>query len=143
MIHRQRAIAAIRGEPLDRIPFIARMDLWYNYNYNGGTLPGKYRGWSSWDFQRDLDIGIFGFGAWSVKYYKLVYHNIQVHNPVRLIEELTECVTPSGTLRTRILLSAWMVLPCLSRAGCQCIFPCSTTWAARLFLRAVRPSGQS
>ena len=39
MTHRQRAIAAIRGERPDRVPFIGRMDLWYAYNFNRGTLP--------------------------------------------------------------------------------------------------------
>ncbi len=105
MTHRQRAIAAIRGDPVDRIPFIARMDLWYNHNFNRGTLPEKYRGWSLWDIQRDLDIGIFGFGAWSVKYYKRVYHNMQVRNYARPLEETTEYQTPYGTLRSRNLLS--------------------------------------
>lgn len=105
MTHRQRAIAAIRGEPVDQIPFIAPMDLWYNHNLHRGTLPEKYRGWSLWDIQRDLDIGIFGFGAWSVKYYKLVYHNIQVLNHVDGLEETTEYVTPYGRLRSRNLLS--------------------------------------
>ena len=105
MTHRQRAVAAIRGEAVDRIPFIARMDLWYNYNHNRGTLPEKYRNWSLWDIQRDLDIGIFGFGAWSVSFYKLVYHDLEVRRSESADELTVEYVTPYGTLRTRNLLA--------------------------------------
>ena len=39
MNHRDRALAAMRGQPVDRIPFIARMDLWYGYHHNRGELP--------------------------------------------------------------------------------------------------------
>jgi len=105
MTHRQRALAAIRGEPVDRLPFIARMDLWYNYNYNRGTLPEKYRGWSLWDIQRDLGIGIFGFGAWSVSFYKLVYRGVEVRRTSTPNELIVEYITPYGTLRSRNVLA--------------------------------------
>lgn len=38
--HRQMALAAMRGRSVDRIPFIARMDLWYSFHRNSGTAPG-------------------------------------------------------------------------------------------------------
>lgn len=105
MTHRQRAIAAIRGQKPDRIPFIGRMDLWHAYNYNRGTLPEKYRGWSLWDVQRDLGIGIFGFGAWSTSFYKLVYKGIEVRHTSTASEQIVEYVTPYGTLRSRNVLA--------------------------------------
>lgn len=105
MTHRQRAIAAIRGEKVDRIPFIGRMDLWYAYNRNRGTLPERYRDWSLWDIQRDLGIGIFGFGAWSYSFYKLYHRNMEVRRTVTPQEMVLEYETPYGTLRTRNLLA--------------------------------------
>ena len=51
MNHRERALAAIRGQPVDHIPFIARMDLWYSFHRNGGTLPSPYENASLWDIQ--------------------------------------------------------------------------------------------
>lgn len=105
MSHRQRAVAAIRGDRPDRIPFIGRMDLWYNHNYHRGTLPERYQGWSLWDIQRDLDIGIFGFGAWSASFYRLTYRAMEVHRASTATEVSAEYVTPYGTLRSRHVLS--------------------------------------
>lgn len=105
MTHRQRAVAAIKGQKPDRIPFIGRMDLWYAYNHNRGTLPEKYNGWSLWDIQRDLGIGIFGFGAWSASFYKLRPKGFEVRHSSTLTEQVTEYVTPYGTLRSRNVLA--------------------------------------
>ena len=30
MTHRERMLAALRGEPSDRLPWIPRLDLWYS-----------------------------------------------------------------------------------------------------------------
>ncbi len=81
------------------------MDLWYYYNYNRGTLPEKYEGWSLWDIQRDLGIGIFGFGAWSVSFYKLVYDGVELRKISTPTEFTVEYVTPYGTLRSRNVLA--------------------------------------
>ena len=105
MTHRQRAIAAIRGERPDRVPFIGRMDLWYAYNFHRGTLPEKYQGWSLWDIQRDLGIGIFGFGAWTASFYKLEYEGMEVRRGSTDTEQIVEYVTPFGTLRSRNVLA--------------------------------------
>lgn len=106
MTHRQRAIAAIHGEPVDHLPFIGRMELWYNFNKNRDTLPEKYKKWSLWDIQRDLGIGIFGFGAWSASFYRLEYPStIEVRRTTNGGEVCTEYRTPYGTLRTRNVLS--------------------------------------
>jgi len=42
--HRQRILAAVRGEMPDRIPYVPRIDLWYNANSLNGTLPARHRG---------------------------------------------------------------------------------------------------
>lgn len=57
MSHKERAMAAIRGESCDRLPFIPRLDLWYNANKIAGTLPEKYKNASLIDIVDDLDIG--------------------------------------------------------------------------------------
>ncbi len=57
MTHKQRVFAAIKKEPIDRLPFGARIDLWYNYHAMNGTLPEKYRGWSMVDINKDLGAG--------------------------------------------------------------------------------------
>ena len=82
MNHRDRALAAMRGRPVDHIPFIARMDLWYSFHHNQGTLPPPYEKASLWDIQRDLGIGIFGFGAWDISFYRLVHPSVEISKAV-------------------------------------------------------------
>jgi methylmalonyl-CoA mutase cobalamin-binding domain/chain len=41
--HKQRILAAMRGEMVDVIPFAPRLDLWWLANSLGGTLPDRYR----------------------------------------------------------------------------------------------------
>ena len=42
--HKQRILAAMRGEMTDVIPFVPRLDLWWLSNAMKGTLPEKYAG---------------------------------------------------------------------------------------------------
>jgi len=44
MTHRQRILMAAKGEMPDVIPYVPRIDLWYNANSSAGTLPEKYKG---------------------------------------------------------------------------------------------------
>jgi len=101
MNHRDRALAAMCGLPVDRIPFIARMDLWYSFHRNGGTLPHPYEKASLWEMQRDLGIGIFGFGAWDISFYRLVYQDVEVEKVVGDGLATTRYHTPYGILTYR------------------------------------------
>lgn len=105
MNHRDRALAAMRGNPVDHIPFIARMDLWYSFHRNQGTLPPPYERASLWDIQRDLGIGIFGFGAWDISFYRTQLHNVEVTKSVEGGLTVTTYTTPYGTLTARDLMS--------------------------------------
>jgi methylmalonyl-CoA mutase cobalamin-binding domain/chain len=40
--HKSRVLAALRGETVDRLPYVPRLDLWYLANWASGTLPRKY-----------------------------------------------------------------------------------------------------
>ncbi|HUW58894.1 MAG TPA: hypothetical protein VMZ92_19815, partial [Planctomycetota bacterium] len=57
MTPREQMLAAIRGEPTDRIPWAPRLDLWYKANRRAGTLPAKYRGASLAEMTDDLGMG--------------------------------------------------------------------------------------
>jgi uroporphyrinogen-III decarboxylase len=106
MNHRQRALAAMRGQAVDHIPFIGRMELWYGYHAKRGTLPHPYEKASLWELQRDLGIGIFGFGAWSVTHYRLSYPGVDVRQRVMGDgETVIEYATPYGTLTCRDSMS--------------------------------------
>ena len=105
MNHRDLALAAMRGQPIDHIPFIARMELWYEFHRNGGTLPTPYQNASLWDIQRDLGIGIFGFGAWSASCYRLIHHDVEIGTSVEGDLSTTQYHTPYGTLTCRDRMS--------------------------------------
>lgn len=101
MNHRDLALAAMRGHPVDHIPFIGRMDLWYTFHRNGGTLPSPYESASLWDVQRDLGIGIFGFGAWDISFYRLVHHDVEITQKTQNGLTTVQYDTPYGTLTCR------------------------------------------
>ncbi len=101
MNHRDRALAAMRGHPVDHIPFIGRMDLWYTFHRNGGTLPSPYESASLWDLQRDLGIGIFGFGAWDISFYRLVHHDVEITQKTQNGLTTVQYDTPYGPLTCR------------------------------------------
>ncbi|MCC6867690.1 MAG: corrinoid protein [Burkholderiales bacterium] len=42
--HKARILAALRGEPVDRLPYVPRLDLWYLANSTSGTLPKQHAG---------------------------------------------------------------------------------------------------
>ena len=105
MTHGQRALAAMRGEKVDRIPFEARKDLWYNNNRNQRTLPEKYANASLWDVQRDLGLPLLGFGAWGTLFFRLTPQRVEVKKTSVGNENTVEYVTPYGALRTRHVLA--------------------------------------
>ncbi len=44
LTHKQRTLMAARGEMPDLLPYVPRIDLWYNANSLFDTLPGKHKG---------------------------------------------------------------------------------------------------
>jgi len=42
--HKSRMLAAFRGEDVDRLPYVPRLDLWYLANSVSGTLPKQHAG---------------------------------------------------------------------------------------------------
>ncbi len=56
MTHRERMLAAIRGEPTDQIPWAPRMDLWYIALRARGTLPEQFVGLNMAEVADVLDV---------------------------------------------------------------------------------------
>ncbi len=52
--HKQQMLAALRGQPLERIPWVPRLDLWHRANRRAGTLPARYAGASLTEMLDDL-----------------------------------------------------------------------------------------
>jgi uroporphyrinogen-III decarboxylase len=133
MTHRDRALAAMRGEPVDRMPFIARMDLWYGFHHNRGTLPHPYEHAGLWDIQRDLGVGIFGFGVWDVSFYKLT-HYLEVVKSSDGGTTTTEYRTPYGTLTCRDRMAEELAEAAGAGARIEFPFKSSADYDALMYL---------
>ena len=55
MTHRERMLAAMRGESTDRIPWAPRMDLWCIARRAQGTLPPRFKGKNTAEIADELD----------------------------------------------------------------------------------------
>jgi uroporphyrinogen-III decarboxylase len=99
MTHKQRIIAAARKQPVDKLPFGARIDLWYNYHSAHGTLPEKYKGWSMVDVNRDLGAGT---QLRVQEPWKEEHHNMEVVVKKQPPFTTTEYRTPKGIISEKI-----------------------------------------
>jgi hypothetical protein len=57
MNHKQLILSTLKGESTEAIPYIPRLDIWYNANSRNGTLPGKYKNATLLEIVDDLDLG--------------------------------------------------------------------------------------
>ncbi|MBI2302279.1 MAG: hypothetical protein HYU66_25530 [Armatimonadetes bacterium] len=106
MTHRQRALAALRGQPVDRLPFIGRMELWFDHAKAHDTLPPRYANATLWDLQRDLDIGIYAHVPMGgASFYRWRHRRVTVEETRRGGEQVLVYHTPHGVLRSRFVLA--------------------------------------
>jgi hypothetical protein len=101
----------MRGQSVEHIPFIARMELWFNYCLHRGTLPHPYEHASLLEMVRDMGIGINGIGAGAVPFYNLIHRDVAVSSSTESIpgagaQTVTHYRTPYGTLTSREVLAA-------------------------------------
>ncbi len=111
MNQRDCAMAAMRGQPTDHIPFIARMELWFNYHRRRGTLPHPYEHAHLWECLRDMGIGINGIGGEAVPLYRLGQKGFEVtvsneRHADGSAQTVTRYATPFGTLTAREVVSS-------------------------------------
>ncbi len=103
MTHKQRVLAAIKGEPADRLEFCSRIELWYNYHAAQGTLPERYRSMTQWELQRKLDIGLVGYYGGGANFYSFEYHDMELTETRDELSRRVAVETPHGSLS-----AAWM-----------------------------------
>ncbi|QIB57476.1 uroporphyrinogen decarboxylase family protein [Blautia producta] len=127
MTPKERILAALNGQPTDTLPFIPRLDIWYNANAGNGTLPAPYQhatlremvddlgfGYHAIipdfkDFtdpeQGDLDVGL---GIYHLKKHP---YRIKLHNVKRTHERSGDGIlkvkykTPKGDITTTVVHS--------------------------------------
>lgn len=71
MTHKQRMVMSMQGELPEVLPYVPRLDLWYNANSASGTLPEKHQGRSQDEISRAE--------GWPL--HKLVPEYLNVHRP--------------------------------------------------------------
>ena len=59
MTDRERILAAIRGEPVDRLPWIPRLEFWHRAKLRDGTLPRELRSLSLSEIAQQLGVGLY------------------------------------------------------------------------------------
>lgn len=99
MTNRERILAVFDGRPVDRIPWIPRLQLWYEAHRREGTLPEEYRDFSLREIEQDL---FGGTAARDGMIFKKEFGGIDIRtSQVSEMEAVTEYITPVGTLTTR------------------------------------------
>lgn len=104
MTKKQQILAAARGEKLEKLPFGARIDLWYKYHAAHGTLPDKYRGWGQIDIIRDLGVGM-QYRLFS-SLVREKYRDMEVVETDEPPYITTEYRTPVGTVAKKEILDS-------------------------------------
>lgn len=98
MTNRERMLAIIEGRKPDRIPWIPRLQLWYSFHKNTGTLPEKYHRWDLRDIERDLNMGT---PARDARIFSVRTENVETRMRRHKNEIFTEYITQAGTVSTR------------------------------------------
>lgn len=101
MTHKERILAAARKEPVDQLPFGARIDVWYNYHSAHDSLPEKYKGWNMVEILRAQGAGsqLRHYRNW-----KEEYSNMEVEIKEDPPRTTTTWKTPKGSVSmTRVL----------------------------------------
>ncbi len=62
MTHRERILAAIRGEPTDLIPFVPRMNLWRIAHEARGTTPPRFAGMDTLQIAEEMGVACHSVG---------------------------------------------------------------------------------
>lgn len=102
MTRKQRILAAARKQPADKLPFGARIDVWYNYHAGHDTLPEKYKGRSIPEILRDLGAGI---QVRLLRVWRYDYRGVEVVSREEPPHTTTEFRTPRGTVTLKTVFT--------------------------------------
>lgn len=96
MNNRERLLAILNHQPPDRIPWIPRLQLWYNARRLTKTMPPQWQGLSLREVERSLGVGT---PAREGKVFELHYDGVDVVVSEEGKKRFTEYRTPVGTVR--------------------------------------------
>ena len=124
MTVKERILATLQGKPTDVIPFVPRLDIWYNANSKASTLPHPYEKATLQEITDELGLGYHaivptfkdfidsdgdldvGLGLYHLKNhpYRLRFHNIKRSYRRDASGKLcVEYETPKGKITTTVV----------------------------------------
>ncbi|MBM4027916.1 MAG: hypothetical protein FJ280_21335 [Planctomycetes bacterium] len=92
---RERILATLRGEPVDRIAFAPRWDLWLNAARRDGRIPAEWRDLNLHGCTRRMGWGIKGKQG---IVHREIQEGIEVRKQREGTDSITEMITPVGTI---------------------------------------------
>lgn len=102
MTHKETILAAARKQPVDRLPFGARIDVWYNYHTGHGTLPERYEDSSMVEILRDQGAGA---QVRHLRVWKVEYDNMEIVKREDPPHTTMEWRTPVGTVSMKTVFT--------------------------------------
>ena len=105
MTNRERVLAVLDGKSPDRVPWIARLRLWYHARLTEGNLPERFRGMDEVALGRALRTGN---PARDGKVFKVRYEGLEVREE-REPGVLRQCfITPYGSVTYGQMTSSYL-----------------------------------
>ena len=129
MTHRERVLAAIRGEVPDRLPWVPRLEFWHRARRRQGTLPPALHSLTLTQIAEHLGVGCYASipdftdvadpdamidRALGIIHHPVLPYRVTLENVDRRViardEEITvEYHTPAGSIRTRMIFTQEML----------------------------------
>ncbi len=96
MNNRERLLSILNRQPPDRIPWIPRLELWYNARVLTHTMPPEWEGLALREIERALDLGT---PARTGRIFEVQYEGVEVIVRQEGDRRITEFHTPVGMVR--------------------------------------------
>ena len=93
----ERFQAILEGRSPDRLPWIPRLEIWYQAHSRLGTLPKKYKGWSQREIEQDLGMG---HPARAGRVFRTELDDVEIVTVEEGYKTRTEYITPLGVVST-------------------------------------------
>lgn len=97
MNNRERILAILEKRNPDRIPWIPRLEIWYQAHKIRNTLPEKYKDISLREIERDLNLGT---PARQGAVFRLEFKNVDITHEKQGQDTITTYKTPVGKVST-------------------------------------------
>ena len=96
MNDRQRILSILKGVSPDRLPWIPRLEIWYEAHKRSNTMPKKWDGMSLREIERALGLGT---PAREGRIFHVSYENVEIVSQQKGDRSIVSYQTPVGTIQ--------------------------------------------